>query len=76
MYIKVLSTLRVRCFRTFAKIHDVITTPEILQWVTTQVIEDFSSDNVVYLELRTTPKIIHSIPSKDAYMQSVLQAIL
>ncbi|CAG7833798.1 unnamed protein product [Allacma fusca] len=64
------------CFRTFAKIHEVIRTPEILHWVTTQVIEEFWSDNVIYLELRTTPKKIHNIPSKDVYMEKVVDAII
>jgi adenosine deaminase len=64
------------CFRTFAKIHEAIRTPKILNWVTTQVIEDFWSDNVIYLELRTTPKMIHEIPSKDVYMKNVVDAII
>jgi adenosine deaminase len=44
--------------------------------VTREVIRDFARENVVYLELRTTPKRIHEISSKEEYLESVVQAIL
>lgn len=64
-----------RCWDAFAKIHDVIRTPQILYVATVNVIAEFSQDNVTYLELRTGPKNVHEIPSKISYVEAVLQAI-
>lgn len=44
------------CFALFGLIHSVTTTHAIITRITREVIEDFASDNVLYLELRTTPK--------------------
>jgi len=65
-----------RCWEAFAKIHEEIRTPEILYALTCRVIEDFYRDRVIYLELRTTPKKIHEIRSKDIYIKSVVKAIM
>ncbi|OXA61425.1 adenosine deaminase-like protein [Folsomia candida] len=63
------------CWKAFAKIHQVIQTPEILFQATCEVIHNFVKDNVIYLELRTTPKKIHDIPSKQIYIETVIKAI-
>ncbi|TQD75571.1 hypothetical protein C1H46_038868 [Malus baccata] len=48
----------------------------ILHFPPTQVIEDFASENVVYLELRTTPKNNASIGmSKRSYLEAVLEGV-
>lgn len=46
------------CFQLFDMIHKVVTSHDIVTQITEEVIEDFANENVVYLELRTTPKVI------------------
>lgn len=43
-------------FKLFAVIHTITTTHAILTRITREVIEDCADDNIVHLELRTTPK--------------------
>ncbi len=64
-----------RCWIAFAKIHNVIRTLRILYVATANVIAEFSQDNVIYLEIRTSPKKIHDIPSKLCYAEAVVKAI-
>jgi hypothetical protein len=40
----------------FSVIHQLADNIETIRRITAEVIEDFASENVVYLELRTTPK--------------------
>lgn len=67
--------VRLRCWKAFGKIHEVVRTPELLFEATCEIIKEFVNDNVVYLELRTTPKKIHAIPSKKVYIETVIRAI-
>ena len=46
-------------FQVFGVIHQVTTDHATLTRITQEVIEDFAADNVQYLELRTTPKVLH-----------------
>ena len=44
--------------------------------VTSDVIEEFSDDNVKYLELRTTPRAVSSTNmTKSSYVDSVIKAV-
>ena len=45
------------CFKLFDVIHKVTTNHDSIARITREVIEDFAADNVIYLELRTTPKV-------------------
>ena len=44
------------CFAIFAAIHKTVTTLAAVRRVAAEVLSDFASDNVKYLELRTTPR--------------------
>ncbi|MCO5603662.1 hypothetical protein L7F22_057813 [Adiantum nelumboides] len=44
------------CFKLFDLIHLLTTDHNIITRITKEVVEDFAAENVVYLELRTTPK--------------------
>ncbi|KAB2601016.1 adenosine deaminase-like protein [Pyrus ussuriensis x Pyrus communis] len=63
-------------FRLFDLIHILTTDHKVITRITKEVIEDFASENVVYLELRTTPKNNASIGmSKRSYLGAVLEGI-
>ncbi|WCJ20249.1 adenosine/AMP deaminase family protein [Euphorbia peplus] len=63
-------------FKLFDLIHIVTTDHNTVTRIIKEVIEDFASENVVYLELRTTPKKNDSKGmSKRSYMEAVLEGI-
>ncbi|XP_017486148.1 PREDICTED: adenosine deaminase-like protein [Rhagoletis zephyria] len=62
------------CFKKFHFMHELTSTKKGLQLATKLAIRDFSKDNVIYLELRTTPKQ-NSVMSKQEYMECVLSVI-
>ncbi|KAI4342923.1 hypothetical protein MLD38_027486 [Melastoma candidum] len=66
----------VEVFKLFDLIHVVTTDHEAITRITKEVIEDFASENVVYIELRTTPKRNDKIGmSKRSYMEAVMQGV-
>ncbi|KAE8728823.1 putative cytochrome P450 [Hibiscus syriacus] len=63
-------------FKLFDLIHILTTDHSTITRITREVIEDFASENVVYLELRTTPKRNDSIGmSKRSYMDAVMEGL-
>ncbi|EPS61020.1 hypothetical protein M569_13779, partial [Genlisea aurea] len=63
-------------FKLFELIHILATDHETITRITKEVIEDFAADNVIYLELRTTPKKNeHEQMSKRSYVEAVLRGI-
>ncbi|XP_024024713.1 adenosine deaminase-like protein [Morus notabilis] len=63
-------------FKLFDLIHILTTDHKIITRITKEVIEDFASENVVYLELRTTPKKNISIGmTKRSYMEAVIEGL-
>ncbi|XP_057463155.1 N6-mAMP deaminase [Actinidia eriantha] len=63
-------------FKLFDLIHIVTTDHKIVTRITKEVVEDFAAENVVYLELRTTPKRNDSIGmSKRSYMEAVVEGL-
>ncbi|XP_058837503.1 adenosine deaminase-like protein [Topomyia yanbarensis] len=62
------------CFQKFKYAHDLTDQQETLAYATRAVIQDFAADNVVYLELRTTPKTTAHM-SKKQYLTTVLDTI-
>ncbi|XP_076937260.1 N6-mAMP deaminase-like isoform X1 [Bidens hawaiensis] len=68
-------TLR-EVFKLFDLIHVVTTDHKTITRITKEVVEDFAAENVVYLELRTTPKRNDSIGmSKRSYMEAVIDGL-
>ena len=45
------------CFGIFALIHQVTTSVSAIQRITREVLEDCAADNIIFAELRTTPKV-------------------
>ena len=65
-----------KCFALFQAIHRVIDRKEILKHVLFEILHDFMEDNVIYLELRTTPRILsHDGTTKQQYLQLVTSLI-
>ena len=64
-----------RCFDVFKVLHQLTNTLEDLETITKDVIHEFDQDNVVYLELRTTPKSLSETVTKQQYIETVLETI-
>ncbi|GAB0100017.1 Adenosine deaminase-like protein [Sergentomyia squamirostris] len=62
------------CFIKFKYAHELTDCPERLARATENVIRDFSADNVVYLELRTTPRATEYM-TKEIYLKTVCETI-
>ncbi|KAI4298661.1 hypothetical protein L6164_032194 [Bauhinia variegata] len=66
----------VEVFKLFDLIHILTTDHKTVTRITKEVIADFASENVVYLELRTTPKRNDSIGmTKRSYMEAVVKGL-
>ncbi|KAI3971951.1 hypothetical protein MKX01_030152 [Papaver californicum] len=66
----------VECFRLFDLIHVLTTDHATVTRITKEVIEDFASENIVYVELRTTPKKNAAIGmTKRSYMDAVINGL-
>ncbi|KAI0557707.1 Adenosine/AMP deaminase [Gracilaria domingensis] len=61
-------------FRLFPIIHQLISDPETLNTVLQEVLDDFAEENTVYIELRTTPRILPSMSAKE-YLLTVLRGV-
>ncbi|XP_017856004.1 PREDICTED: adenosine deaminase-like protein [Drosophila arizonae] len=62
------------CFEKFGFVHELTSTKEGLEYATELVIRDFAKDNVIYVELRTTPKANGNM-SRRSYLDTVLGVI-
>lgn len=62
------------CFQKFAFMHDLTATPKGLSIACDMVIRNFALDNVIYVELRTTPKVNENMTRKD-YINIVIKVV-
>ncbi|XP_053674157.1 adenosine deaminase-like protein [Anopheles nili] len=62
------------CFQKFQYAHDLTDHQKGLERATQRVIEDFAKDNVIYLELRTTPKATVQMTKRE-YLSTVLDVL-
>lgn len=62
------------CFSIFPVIHSLIKDQNTLHYVVTQVLTEFQDDDVVYLELRTTPRTSEQL-SAFGYLDTILRSI-
>ncbi|XP_034244895.1 adenosine deaminase-like protein [Thrips palmi] len=63
------------CFKAFDIAHAVTVTPNAVKKVTKDVICEFAADNVMYLEIRTTPRAVPGAMTKTQYIQAVIDTI-
>mmetsp|Transcript_11295 Transcript_11295/g.36108 ORF Transcript_11295/g.36108 Transcript_11295/m.36108 type:complete len:383 (+) Transcript_11295:86-1234(+) len=59
------------CFAIFAAIHKTVTSLAAVERIAWEVLSDFAADNVKYLELRTTPRVLD-----DADLEGYVRALL
>ncbi|XP_071528704.1 N6-Methyl-AMP deaminase isoform X2 [Panulirus ornatus] len=64
------------CFQVFSILHSLTDSLGAVKKMTKDVIQEFASDNVKYLELRTTPKFIPNRMTKKEYVETVLEAMI
>lgn len=62
------------CFEKFKFVHELTSTRKGLHYATELVMRDFAKDNVMYLELRTTPKSNENMTRRE-YLQTVMDSI-
>lgn len=62
------------CFDKFKFVHELTSTRKGLQYATELIMRDYAKDNVIYVELRTTPKANNNMTRRE-YLQTVLDAI-
>ena len=60
-------------FEYFAQIHAITTHLPHVERITREAIEDFAKENVIYVELRTTPK---TRPEKGVTKETYMEAVL
>ncbi|XP_068668455.1 N6-mAMP deaminase isoform X2 [Aristolochia californica] len=65
----------VETFKLFDLIHILTTDHATVTRITKEVVEDFALENVVYLELRTTPKNEAIGMTKRSYMEAVIKGL-
>jgi adenosine deaminase len=63
------------CFDMFAEIPRCVNDVNSLRQITFEALHDFAAHNIVYLELRTTPKILNAECDKRQYLETVLGVI-
>lgn len=64
------------CFSIFGQIHKVMVDLPSVRRVAHEMLEDFSLQNVIYLEIRTTPKSLEGFFTYEDYLETVLGEIL
>ena len=62
-------------YAIFRVAQSIVDHPEAVVIATTRVIEEFSAENVKFLELRSTPRSVAGKMTKEEYVESVVDAI-
>lgn len=62
-------------FELFPLIHKVVTTKEIVLRILHEMIEDFTKENVIYMEIRTTPRSLPDGTTAPEYIRLITEAI-
>ncbi|XP_076675439.1 adenosine deaminase-like protein isoform X2 [Andrena cerasifolii] len=62
------------CFKVFDVAHSVTVTSEAVFQATYDVIKEFKEDNVIYLELRSTPRAVDGQMTKQEYIEAIIRA--
>eukprot|EP01041_Mallomonas_annulata_P010929 gene10929-22815_t len=63
------------CFQIFDIIHHIIQSKDSVSRILTEALEDFMNENVIYLELRTTPRPLSDGTTREQYINLIIQQI-
>lgn len=64
-----------RCFKRFEIAHALTITPKAVFTATCDVIREFHEDNVIYLELRSTPRAVEGSMTEKDYLEAMIKAL-
>ena len=64
-----------KCYEKFKLAHELVDSKNAAKLAVSCVIDEFSNENVIYLELRSTPRAT-TIMSKEEYIQAVIDQIM
>lgn len=64
-----------KCFEKFKLAHDLVDSNGAVKLALLCVIDEFSKENVIYLEIRSTPRAT-AFMSKEEYLQAVIDQIM
>ncbi|XP_043602341.1 adenosine deaminase-like protein isoform X1 [Bombus pyrosoma] len=62
------------CFKVFDIAHSLAVTPEAVFHSTYDTVKEFKDDNVIYLELRSTPRVIQGKMTKEECVEAIIKA--
>lgn len=61
-----------KCFRLFGILHELVSNRQILQRIMHETLEDMMNDNIIYAELRSTPRDLSDGTSMSDYIQTMM----
>jgi adenosine deaminase len=64
-----------KCFEKFDLAHQLVDSVAAIKLATQCVIDEFAKENVVYLELRSTPRATETMTKKD-YLEAICEQIM
>jgi adenosine deaminase len=64
-----------RCFKLFGTLHKVVSSVDTLKRITREVLEDYMSENTIYLELRSTPRNLSDGTTVERYVEVLVDLI-
>lgn len=64
-----------KCFDKFKFAHELVDSVAAVKLAVSCVIDEFSSENVIYLELRSTPRETKTM-SKEEYLEAIVGSIM
>lgn len=64
-----------KCFEKFKFAHDLVDSVAAVKLALSSVIDEFSRENVIYLELRSTPRETKSM-TKEEYLEAICEEIM
>ncbi|XP_033221577.1 adenosine deaminase-like protein isoform X2 [Belonocnema kinseyi] len=62
-------------FEEFKLAHSLTNSPKAIYIAACDVIQEFAEENVIYLELRSTPREVEGLMTKDEYTEAIIKAI-
>jgi adenosine deaminase len=62
-------------FKVFKRVYSVVNSEVTLRRIVSELVEDMVTDNVRYLELRTTPRKLSDVPSLRRYVEVIIDEL-